>query len=66
MTCGHLFDDGPEETVLLLKPALILGQELVKVMEKHSVEHGALWMSGAVNSCHSWSNTSRSGPTCKN
>jgi len=62
MTCGHLLDDGPEELVLLLEAAFILGQELVKVMEEHPVEHAAFGMpvcvprtgrSGAVNSCHS-------------
>jgi len=30
----HLLDDRPEKTVLSLKPGLILGQELVKVMEE--------------------------------
>jgi len=42
-----------EETVLLLETGLIFLKELVKVMEEHPVENGALRMSGTVNSCHS-------------
>ncbi|MGB7297106.1 MAG: hypothetical protein WBC70_16090 [Candidatus Aminicenantales bacterium] len=49
----HLLDDRPEETVLLLETGLIFLKELVKVMEEHPVEHGALRMTGTVNSCHS-------------
>jgi len=49
----HLLDDRPEKTVLSLETGLIFLKELVKVMEEHPVEHGALWMSGTVNSCHS-------------
>jgi len=49
----HLLDDGTEEAVLLLETGLIFLKELVKVMEKHPVEHGALRMPGAVDSCHS-------------
>ena len=49
----HLLDDGSEEAVLSLETALILGQEALKVMEKHTVEHGAFRMSGAIDSCHS-------------
>jgi len=49
----HLLDDGPEETVLLLETSLILGQELVKIMEHHPVEHGTFRMSGTIDSCHS-------------
>jgi hypothetical protein len=46
------FDDGPEEAVLLLETALILGQETIKVMKEHLVEDGALRMSGTVDSLH--------------
>jgi len=49
----HILDDGSEEAVLSLETGLIFGQELVKVMEEHPVEHGAFRMSGTVNSCHS-------------
>jgi len=49
----HILDEGPEKAVLFLEAGLILGQELVKVMEEHPVEHGAFGMSGTVNSCHS-------------
>jgi len=49
----HLLDDGPEEAMLLLKPGLIFLKELLKVMEEHPVEHGALRMSRTVNCCHS-------------
>jgi len=50
---NHLLDDGAEEAVLLLEPGLILGQESVEIMEEHPVEHGALRVTGTVNSCHS-------------
>jgi len=49
----HILDDGSEEAVLSLETGLIFGQELVKVMEEHPVEHGAFRMSGTVNFCHS-------------
>jgi len=54
----HLLDDGPEVTVLLLEAALILGQERVKIIEQHPVEHGAFWMSRAVDPCHGSRDTS--------
>jgi hypothetical protein len=53
ITLDHLLDDGSEEAVLSLETGLIFGQELVKVMEEYTVEHGAFRMSGTVNSCHS-------------
>jgi hypothetical protein len=37
----------------LLETGLVFLKELVKVMEEHPVEHGALRISGTVNSCHS-------------
>jgi len=49
----YLLDDGSEEAGLSLKTGLIFSQELVKVMEEHTVEHGAFRMSGAIDSCHS-------------
>jgi len=49
----HLFDNRPEESVFPLKAAFILGQELVKIMEEHPIEDGALGMTGAVDSWHS-------------
>ena len=44
----HLLDDGPEETILLLKAVLIFSQELVKVMEEDAVKDGALRISRPV------------------
>ncbi|GEM_PF-2616922 len=46
-------DDRTEVTVLLLEAAIILGPELVKIMEHHPVEHGTFRMSGTIDSCHS-------------
>jgi len=46
----NLFDDGPEEAVLLLEAALILRKEPVKIMEEHAVEDGALRMSRTIDS----------------
>lgn len=42
----HLLDNGPEEAVLLLKAALIFGQEPVEVVEEDAVKDGAFWMPG--------------------
>ncbi|MEA2005245.1 MAG: hypothetical protein U9O50_03170 [Acidobacteriota bacterium] len=52
ITLHHLLDDRAEEAVLLLETRLIFLKELVKVMEEHPVEHGALRMTGPINSCH--------------
>ena len=46
----HLLDDRPEETVLLLKMALILRQESVEVMKYHPVECSPFRMSRAIDS----------------
>lgn len=46
---NDFFDDRPEETVLSLEVLLILGQELVKVMEEDPVEHGTFRMTGPVH-----------------
>ena len=62
MTCGHLLDDWPEEPVLLLEAALILREESIEVMKEHLVENRALWMSGAVDSCHGKQRNSRNEP----
>jgi hypothetical protein len=58
----HLFDDGSEEAVLPLESALILGQELIEVVEQHPVEDSPLGMSRTVKSCHSRSFSSRNRP----
>ena len=50
---NDFLDDRPEEPVLSLETALVVGQELVKVMEEHPVEHGTFRMPGTVHSCHS-------------
>ena len=46
-------DNGPEEAVLLLEAALILGQELVKIMEYHPVEYGVFRVTGTIDSVYS-------------
>lgn len=57
-----LLDNRPEKPVLLLKAALILSQEAVKVMKEHTVEDSAFWMSGAIDSDHIRSFPSRNRP----
>jgi len=42
---NDLLDDRPEEAVLSLEAALVLGQEALKMMEQHPVENRALRMS---------------------
>ena len=49
----HFLDDRPKEPVLSLEVHLIIRKESLEMMEQHPVEHGALRMSGAVDSCHS-------------
>ena len=53
ITLNDFFDDRPEVAVLLLEAGFIFLKKLVKLMEKHSVEHGAFRMSGTIDSCHS-------------
>jgi hypothetical protein len=55
-------DDRPEKTILLLEAALILGEEPVKIVKEQPVQDGALWMSRAIDSCHSRSFSSRNRP----
>jgi len=38
MTCGSFLDNRPQEAVLFLEAALLLGQESVEVMEQHPIE----------------------------
>ncbi len=52
MTCGHFLDDRPEEAVLLLEAALIIGQELIEMMEQHPIENSLLGMAEAIDSWH--------------
>ena len=59
-------DDGPEEAVLLLEAALILGQEPVEVMKQHSVEDGPLGMPRPIHARHGGKVASRSGPRPRN
>jgi hypothetical protein len=61
----NLLDDRPEEPILLLETAFIVGQEPVEMMKKHPVEDGALGMSRTVNSCHSRSYKSKNRPKCE-
>ena len=49
----YLLDYGAKEAVLFLEALLILGQEPVKVMKQHAVEHGTFRMTGTGHSCHS-------------
>ena len=53
------FDDEPEEAILSLEPALVLGQESLEIIEQRLIEDGALRMSRTINSCHSRSFSSR-------
>jgi len=48
--------------VLLAEAALILSQEPVEMMEKHTVEDGPLGMAEAIDSWHSRSCPSRNAP----
>src|SRR4030042_6129785 len=52
MAFGHFLDDRPEEAVLLLEAALVLGPKPVKVMEQHPVKDGPLGMSRTIDSWH--------------
>jgi hypothetical protein len=58
-----LLDDGPEEAMLLLEAALILGQKTVKEMKQHSVENSALGMPRTIYSRHSGRMDSKNGPS---
>jgi hypothetical protein len=58
----HLLDDRPEIPVLLLEPALVLGQELVEMMKEHPVEDRAFGMSGPIDSRHGGKTAPRIGP----
>jgi len=62
MAFGHLLDNGPEEAILLLKAAFILGQEPVEVMEQHPIKDSPLGMSRTINPCHSRSFSSKNRP----
>ena len=49
VTLDDLLDDRSEKTVLLLKAALILGQETVETMKKHPLECRPLRMPGTIH-----------------
>ncbi|MGC8747152.1 MAG: hypothetical protein ACP5SQ_11060, partial [Candidatus Saccharicenans sp.] len=55
-------DSRPEEPILLLEARLILGQELVKVMEQHPIKNSALRMPGTVDPCHGQDKNPTNGP----
>ena len=63
MTCGHILDDRTEEAVLLLKAALVFGQELIEVVEQHPIKDSPLRMSRTIDSCHGGRMASRNGPS---
>lgn len=52
VTLDDLLDNRPKEAVFFLETALILHQEALEVMEEHTVEDGALGMSGTIDSWH--------------
>jgi hypothetical protein len=47
---NDFLDDRAEEAVLLLKAPLILGQETIEVMKKHTVENSPLGMPRTIDS----------------
>jgi hypothetical protein len=48
----HLFDDRPKIPVLPLEASLVFGQEPLKMIENHPVEHRALRMARTIDSRH--------------
>jgi len=62
ITLDDLLDDGPEEAVLPLEPALVFGDEPFEMMEKHPVEDGPLRMPRTIHSRHSRGKASRNEP----
>jgi hypothetical protein len=62
MTCGHLLHNRAKIAVLPFKTVLILQKELLKIMEKDSVEIAPLWMTLTANPCHCRVSDSRNGP----
>jgi len=58
----YLLDNRPEEAILLLEAALILGQETIKVMKQHPIKDSLFQMSRTIDSRHSGRMASRNGP----
>jgi len=58
----HLLHNRAKIAVLALKAGLILQEELLKIMEKDSVENSPLRMTLTVNPCHGRDEDSKSGP----
>jgi hypothetical protein len=59
----HIFNDWPEEAMLLLEAALVVCQEPVEVMEEHPIKNGPLGMPGTIHSRHGRREASRNGPS---
>jgi hypothetical protein len=62
IACHNFLVDRPEEAVLLLKSALILGQEPLEVMEQHPGKDSPLGMPRAVDSRHIGEEEAKNGP----
>jgi len=62
ITVHHLLHNRAKIAVLALKARLILQEELLKIMEKDSVENSPLRMKLTVNPCHGRDEDSKSGP----
>jgi hypothetical protein len=52
MIYDHLMDNETKTAIISLKSAIILQEELLKKMEKNSVESSPLWMTLTVNPCY--------------
>jgi hypothetical protein len=48
---------------LLLKAALVLGQEALEIVKQHPVEYCPLRMPGTIDSCHGRRHVPRNRPT---
>jgi len=51
MTCGHFLNNGMQVTKVSFKPVLIFQKKRLKIMEEHTVKHGALRMPACVYLC---------------
>ena len=60
----HLLDHRTEIAVLLLKPALILPEKSLKIVEEYTIEDSALWVTLAIDPCHGGQKDSECVPGC--
>ncbi|NIO20746.1 MAG: hypothetical protein GTN76_08425 [Candidatus Aenigmarchaeota archaeon] len=61
MLVNNILDQGSQEAVLSLKPALVFSEKLPEVMKKHPAEDCALRMSEKVNPCLDRSDSQETG-----